>query len=124
MHDKKAIREFESEFEKLGPYLFGFHDGQCEAPKIHSQQIKDYYWGNNDIDFSNIKGFVNAISDSSYSHPVDTAAKLHAMRSMEKVYMYHFGYHGKNSHTELDTNNYPPKVSLKGCVSVIKLFRF
>ena len=113
MHDQKSIRELEEGFDRLGPYLFGFHDGQCEAPKIHSQQIKDYYWGNNEINFSNIKGFVNAISDSAYSHPVDTAAKLHAMKSMEKVYMYHFGYHGKNSHTELDTNNYPPKIVTK-----------
>ena len=110
MHDQKAIRELEEGFDRLGPYLFGFHDGQCEAPKIHSQQIKDYYWGNNEINFSNFKDFVNAISDSAYSHPVDTAAKLHAMKSMEKVYMYHFGYHGKNSHTELDINNYPPKI--------------
>jgi len=113
MHDQKSIRELEEGFDRLGPYLFGFHDGQCEAPKIHSQQIKDYYWGNNEINFSNIKGFVNAISDSAYSHPVDTAAKLHAMKSMENVYMYHFGYHGKNSHTELDTNNYPPKIVAK-----------
>ena len=48
--------------------------------------------------------------DSSYAHPVDTAAKLHAMQSMENVYVYHFGYRGKFSHTKLDVNNYPPKV--------------
>ncbi len=33
------------------------------------------------------------------------------MKSMTEVYVYHFGYKGKNSHTHLDTNNYPPKVS-------------
>ena len=58
-----------------------------------------------------MQGFVNAISDSSYAHPVDTAAKIHAMKSMTDVYVYHFGYRGKNSHTTLDINNYPPKVS-------------
>jgi len=72
-------------------------------------QIKDYYWGK-EIDPNNIQGFVNAISDSSYAHPIDTAAKLHAMKSMTDVFVYHFGYHGKNSHTSLDINNYPPKV--------------
>jgi hypothetical protein len=39
MQDKKAIHELQESYEKLGPYLFGFHDGQCEAPKIHSQQV-------------------------------------------------------------------------------------
>ena len=69
MHDKKAIKEIEDEFERLGPYLFGFHDGQCEAPKIHAAQIKEYYWGKDEfgtkieeISADNIQGFVNAIS--------------------------------------------------------------
>ena len=114
-HDMKSFKEVEEEYEKLGPYIFGFHDGQCEAPKIHAYQIRDYYWGK-EIDFADkdskgyIKNFVNAISDASYAHPVDTAAKLHAMKSMENVFVYHFGYRGKNSHTQLDINNYPPKV--------------
>ena len=69
MHDMKAIKEIEDEFERLGPYLFGFHDGQCEAPKIHAGQIKEYYWGKDEfgvkieeITADNIQGFVNAIS--------------------------------------------------------------
>ena len=40
MHDLKSLREIESDFEKLGPMVFGFHDGQCEAPKIHANQVK------------------------------------------------------------------------------------
>ncbi len=40
MNDMKAVQEMEAEFERLGPLVFGFHDGQCEAPKIHSQQLK------------------------------------------------------------------------------------
>ena len=39
MHDMKALKELESEFEKLGPLIFGLHDGQCEAPKIHANQV-------------------------------------------------------------------------------------
>ena len=67
-----------------------------------------------------MQGFVNAISDSAYAHPVDTAAKLHAMKSMSDVFVYHFGYRGKNTHTTLDINNYPPKVKcifLKICLA-------
>lgn len=53
---------------------------------------------------------VDAISDSSYSHPIDTASKIHAMKSKAPVFVYHFGYRGTNSLTQLDVNNYPPKV--------------
>ena len=37
--------------------------------------MKDYYWGATTIDKDNVQKVVNAISDSSYSHPVDTASK-------------------------------------------------
>lgn len=110
MADMKAVKEFEDQFEKLGPYMFGFHDGQCEAPKIQAQKIKDYYWSG-ELDENNMRGLINALSDSSYAHPVDTAAKLHAMKSISSVYVYHFGYRGGNSFTKLDINTYPPKVS-------------
>ena len=43
--------------------------------------MKDYYWGATTIDKDNVQKVVNAISDSSYSHPVDTASKIHAMKS-------------------------------------------
>ncbi len=52
----------------------------------------------------------DAISDSAYSHPVDTAAKIHAMRSQAPVFVYHFGYRGQNSLTQLGVNKYPPEV--------------
>ncbi len=29
--DMKAVREFEEDFEKLGPLMFGLHDGQSEV---------------------------------------------------------------------------------------------
>ncbi len=37
--DMKAVREFEEEFEKYGPLMFGLHDGQSEAPKINAQRV-------------------------------------------------------------------------------------
>ena len=58
----------------------------------------------------NAKGLVNAISDSSYSHPIDAASKIHAIKSQEPVYMYHFGYKGQNSFSQLATDTYPPKL--------------
>ena len=64
----------------------------------------------------NAKGLVNAISDSSYAHPIDTAAKIHAIKSQEPIYMYHFGYKGTNSFSQLDTDNYPPRKVLTDMV--------
>ena len=62
--------------------------------------MKDYYWGATTIDKDNVQKVVNAISDSSYSHPVDTASKIHAMKSQSPVYVYHFGYRGQFSLTQ------------------------
>ena len=48
---------------------------------MNAQRVKDYYWGAAAIDKDNVQKVVNAISDSSYSHPIDTASKIHAMKS-------------------------------------------
>ena len=55
-------------------------------------QVKDYYWGAAELDKDNAHKLVDAVSDSSYSHPIDTAAKIHAMRAQSPVFVYHFGY--------------------------------
>lgn len=39
--DMKAVNEFQEQFEKLGPLMFGLHDGQSEAPKINAQKVKE-----------------------------------------------------------------------------------
>jgi len=108
--DMKGVREFEEQYEKLGPLMFGLHDGMSEAPKVNAQRVRDYYWGAAAIDKDNVQKVVNAISDSSYSHPIDTASKIHAMKSQSPVYVYHFGYRGQFSLTQLDVDNYPPKI--------------
>ena len=36
----KGVREFEEQFEKLGPLMFGLHDGQSEAPKVKVEYMK------------------------------------------------------------------------------------
>ena len=56
--------------------------------------VRDYYWGAS-LSKSNAKGLVAPISDPSYSHPIDTASKIHTMTSKSPVYVYHFGYRGK-----------------------------
>ena len=34
----KGVREFEEQYEKLGPLMFGLHDGHSEAPKVGAPQ--------------------------------------------------------------------------------------
>ena len=89
--DDKSVEEFNSDYEKLGPLAFGFHDGQTEAPKIQAASVRDHYWGAS-LSKANAKGFIDAISDSSYSHPIDPSSKIHTMTSKSPVFVYHFGY--------------------------------
>lgn len=41
-----------------------------------AKKVKDFYLGPAPLEPSAPEGLVNAISDSSYAHPVDTAAKV------------------------------------------------
>jgi len=109
-HDMAGVNEFEEKFEKFGPLMFGFHDGQSEAPKIMAKKVKDFYWADKPLGKDVASSLVDAISDSSYSHPVDTTAKLHAMKSAAPVFIYHFGYRGQHSVTHIEPNQYPPRI--------------
>ena len=102
--------EFEANFEKYGPLMFGFHDGQAEAPKVMAGRVKDFYLGGKTLDQNSAGNIVDAISDSSYAHPIDTAAKIHALKSAAPVFMYHFGYRGKHSLAHIKPNTYPPEL--------------
>jgi len=108
--DMAGVREFDENFEKFGPLMFGFHDGQSEAPKIMAKKVKDFYWAEKNLDKDIASSLVDAISDSSYAHPIDTTGKIHAMKSAAPVFVYHFGYRGQNSMTNLQSNEYPPRI--------------
>jgi len=111
-NDMAGVREFEEKFERIAPLVFGFHDGQSEAPKIMAKRVKDFYWADKPLDRDIATAFIDAVSDSSYSHPIDTTGKLHAMKSAAPVYIYHFGYRGQHSLTHIQPNQYPPKISV------------
>ena len=108
--DPAGVVEFEESFEKYGPLMFGFHDGQAEAPKVMAGRVKDFYLGGKKLDQDSAGNIVDAISDSSYAHPIDTAAKIHALKSAAPVFMYHFGYRGKYSLAHIKPNTYPPEL--------------
>ena len=108
--DARGVREFEEQFEKLGPLMFGLADGQSTAPKIMAKKVKDFYWGESALGEESSSSLVDAISDSSYAHPIDTASKVHFMRSSDPVFVYHFGYRGEHSLTHLRPNTYPPRL--------------
>ena len=37
-------------------------------------------------------------------------SQIHSMKSQSPVYVYHFGYRGQFSLTQLDVNNSPPQI--------------
>ena len=41
-----------------------------------AKKVRDFYLGPTPLEPTAPEGLVNAISDSSYAHPVDTAAKV------------------------------------------------
>jgi carboxylesterase type B len=103
--DETGAKEFEDKFEKYAPLMFGLHDGQSEAPMMMAKKVKDHYFGDKITTYS----LVDAISDSSYAHPVEAAAEIHAKNGV-KVYLYHFGYRGTNSLAHIKPNEDPPRV--------------
>ena len=108
--DPAGVVDFEENFEKYGPLMFGFHDGQAEAPKVMAKKVKDFYLRDKKLDQESAGNLVDAISDSSYAHPIDTAAKIHALKSAAPVFVYHFGYRGKHSLAHIKPNTYPPEL--------------
>jgi len=101
--DEAGAKEFEEKFEKYGPLMFGLDDGQSEAPMMNAKKVKDHYFGDKISPYN----LVDAISDSSYAHPLETAAEIHAKNGV-KVYLYHFGYRGTHSHAHIRPNVDPP----------------
>jgi len=108
--DPAGVQEFQEKFETLGPLMLGFHDGHAEAPKIMAKKVKEFYLADQPMDGTNANQIIDAISDSSYAHPVDTTGKIHAMKSRAPVYIYHFGYRGQFSLTHVKPNQYPPEL--------------
>jgi len=73
-NDMRGVREFEENYEKYGPMMFGLHDGQSEAPKVMAQKVREFYWGGKEIEKDEAAAVVDALTDSGYSHAVDTSA--------------------------------------------------
>ena len=68
--DEAGVREFESKFERYGPFMSGLNDGQSETPTMMAKNLKDHFFGDQITEVS----LVEDISDSSYVHPAVTAA--------------------------------------------------
>ena len=109
-NDMPGVREFEENFEKYGPLMFGLHDGQSEAPKVMAQKVREFYWGSKEIDREDAAAVVDALTDSGYTHAVDTSVKIHFLKNIAPVFVYHFGYRGAHSLTHLKLDSHPPQI--------------
>ena len=77
---------------------------------VMAKKVKDFYLGGKKLDQEQAGNLVDAISDSSYAHPIDTAATIHAYKSAAPVFVYHFGYRGKHSLAHIKPNTNPPEL--------------
>ena len=75
-----------------------------------AQKVREFYWANKEIEREEAAAVVDALTDSAYSHPIDTSVKIHFLKSSEKVYVYHFGYRGQHSWTHLKLDSFPPQI--------------
>ena len=75
-----------------------------------AQKVREFYWANKEIEREEAAAVVDALTDSAYSHPIDTSVKIHFLKSSSPVFVYHFGYRGQNSLTHLKLDSFPPQI--------------
>ena len=75
-----------------------------------AQKVREFYWANKEIEKDEASAVVDAITDSHFSHPIDTSVKIHFLKSKSNVFVYHFGYRGAHSLTHLKLDAHPPQI--------------
>ena len=78
--------------------------------QVMAQKVREFYWANKEIEKDEASAVVDAITDSHFSHPIDTSVKIHFLKSKSNVFVYHFGYRGAHSLTHLKLDAHPPQI--------------
>ncbi|KAF2902140.1 hypothetical protein ILUMI_04048 [Ignelater luminosus] len=94
-NNSKLVKEFNEDFEKLAPYLFVYH--KTSANKDVGKKIRDFYFGDKQIDESMKDEVTNMFTDGWFLLPEDAAVRLHTKYTKQPVYYFLFGYRGKAS---------------------------
>ncbi|XP_063991353.1 uncharacterized protein LOC135169897 [Diachasmimorpha longicaudata] len=94
------VKRLNNEFTELAPLANGL-DRDCPKPILDdiTRKMRQFYFGNKQIDESTRLNVVNMISDSVFKFASVTAAKLHRRGARSPVYYYQFSYRGTLSYS-------------------------
>ncbi|CAK1541786.1 unnamed protein product [Leptosia nina] len=68
-----------------------------EERDIISKRVKDYYFGDHEINEENILLFINYFTDTIYVFPILRALKLHLQAGHDQIYLYEYSFTSEES---------------------------
>ncbi|XP_054286014.1 venom carboxylesterase-6-like [Macrosteles quadrilineatus] len=96
-HDSK-MQELDQNWSLISPYLLQLKEyaDESDLPDI-SDKVRKHYLGDKKISSETLNEIIRIISDRLYMNSIEHSVRLHAAASRAPVYMYIFGYKGKQS---------------------------
>ncbi|KAF2887003.1 hypothetical protein ILUMI_19169, partial [Ignelater luminosus] len=98
-NNSHLIEELDRDFDRLAPIIFMYEDNPKKAEI--SKKLKNYYFGNKNIDDSTKTKLTNLFSDAWFVYPHAATVHLHAKYTSHPVYSYLFGIKGSLSFAKI-----------------------
>lgn len=98
----KQVEAFDANLDTLAPLCFGFNETAKpeDLPEV-MQEIREFYFGSNNISRENINDLSNLFTDGVMLWSLDEAMRLHAAYSTAPGYLYLLSHRGQRSFTDL-----------------------
>ncbi|XP_034255021.1 venom carboxylesterase-6-like [Thrips palmi] len=98
----KQLEAFDANLDTLAPVCFGFNETASpeDLPEV-MQEIREFYFGSNNISQENINDLANLFTDGVVLSSLDEAMRLHAAYSTAPGYLYLLSHRGQRSLTDL-----------------------
>ncbi|XP_026496080.2 venom carboxylesterase-6-like isoform X2 [Vanessa tameamea] len=104
--DPSLLPDLESRWEYLAPNIFEYNDTlPLELRSTVANKIKQHYLGGKPVSQETFPQLVQALGDRLFVAHVGKLAQIHAQRSHQPTYLYHYTYRGQNSLSNLMANN-------------------
>uniref|UniRef100_A0A1B6M112 Carboxylic ester hydrolase n=1 Tax=Graphocephala atropunctata TaxID=36148 RepID=A0A1B6M112_9HEMI len=98
----ELLHELEENWNEISPYILDYNYTTSIYEKDNlSQRIKEFYLGNNTIDFDHRGDLLRMMSDRLFIVDIERGARLQAAATKSPVYFYEFTYRGKYSISNL-----------------------
>lgn len=98
----KQVEAFDANLDTLAPMCFGFNEtaNPEDLPEV-MQEIREFYFGSNNISQENINDLGNLFTDGVMLWSLDEAMRLHAAYSSAPGFLYLLSHRGQRSLTDL-----------------------